>query len=128
MVVLPCCVYDVVRICGKRRDLGIILLLLTICDRFSLSPLLSEVQQDLGLTKQQIWTSSIAAVSGSFFVRFLLGPFVDRFGPRIPLFITLIASAIPTAFTGLVQSALGLTIVRFFIGLGGASFVMVQFW
>jgi NNP family nitrate/nitrite transporter-like MFS transporter len=96
--------------------------------RFSISPLLSEVQDDLGLSKQQIWSSSISAVSGTIIMRFLLGPFCDKYGPRIPMGIILFVSAVPTAMTGLVQNATGLTILRFFIGIGGSTFVMAQYW
>jgi MFS transporter, NNP family, nitrate/nitrite transporter len=61
-------------------------------------------------------------------MRFLLGPFVDKYGPRIPMSIILLVSAIPTALTGLVNTATGLTVIRFFIGIGGSTFVMAQFW
>jgi len=42
--------------------------------------------------------------------------------------LVLIASAIPTGLTGLVQSASGLTVLRLFIGVGGSTFVMAQYW
>jgi NNP family nitrate/nitrite transporter-like MFS transporter len=42
--------------------------------------------------------------------------------------VILMAAAIPTAMTGLVNTAAGLYILRFFIGLGGSTFVMCQFW
>lgn len=96
--------------------------------RFSITPLLGEVQDSLGLTKGEIWTSSIAAVSGTIFMRFILGPFCDKFGPRIPMGLVLISAGIPTAMTGLVSNATGLSIVRFFIGMGGSTFVMCQYW
>lgn len=96
--------------------------------RFSISPLLTEVQDSLGLSKEQIWTSSISAVSGTIVMRFLLGPYCDKFGPRIPMGIILACSAIPTGMTGLVNSSIGLSILRFFIGIGGSSFVMCQYW
>jgi NNP family nitrate/nitrite transporter-like MFS transporter len=95
---------------------------------FSISPLLSEVQSSLGLTKEQIWTSSITAVSGTVIMRFLLGPYCDKYGPRIPMAIVLICSAIPTGLIGLVNTATGLAVIRFFIGIGGATFVMCQYW
>ena len=101
---------------------------LTFRYRFSITPLLSEIQVDLGLSKEQIWSSSIAAVSGTIVMRFLLGPFCDKYGPRIPMGIILLCSAIPTALTGLVKSATGLTVLRFFIGIGGSTFVMCQYW
>ena len=42
--------------------------------------------------------------------------------------IVLLAGAIPTGLTGLVNNATGLIIVRLFIGLIGSSFVMCQYW
>lgn len=50
-------------------------------------------------------------------MRFLLGPFVDKFGPRFLMGMILLVSAIPTALTGLVNTATGLTILIFFIGI-----------
>lgn len=61
-------------------------------------------------------------------MRFLLGPFCDKYGPRIPMGIILLCSAIPTGLTGFVNSATGLTVIRFFIGIGGSTFVMAQYW
>jgi sugar phosphate permease len=95
---------------------------------FSISPLLSEVQKTLGISKQEIWTSSITAVAGTIVMRFVLGPFCDKYGPRIPMGIILLCSAIPTGLTGLVNSATGLAVLRFFIGIGGSTFVMAQYW
>ena len=51
---------------------------------FAIAPLLTEVKETLGLSKQQVWTSSIAGVGGTIFMRFLLGPMCDKYGPRIP--------------------------------------------
>lgn len=50
-------------------------------------------------------------------MRFILGPFCDLFGPRLPMGVILIAAAIPTGLTGLVKSATQLTVIRFFIGM-----------
>jgi NNP family nitrate/nitrite transporter-like MFS transporter len=96
--------------------------------RFAISPLQYEIQITLGLTTEQLWTATICSVTGTIFMRFLLGPFVDKFGPRIPMGIILFLSAIPTALTGLVNTATGLAVLRFFIGIGGSTFVMCQFW
>jgi len=95
---------------------------------FSISPLLSEVQKSLGITLEDIWSSSISAVSGTIVMRFLLGPFCDKYGPRIPMGIILLISAIPTALTGLDNTTTGLIVLRFFIGIGGSTFVMCQYW
>ncbi len=95
---------------------------------FAISPLLPEIQATLKLSKEEVWTSNIIAVSGSAFLRVALGPFVDKYGARIPMGILLMLSSIPTACLGLVNNATGLYIVRFFIGLAGAIFVMTISW
>lgn len=95
---------------------------------FSIAPLLNDVQKSLGLSRQQVWTSNICSVAGTIFMRFINGPLCDKFGARILMGIILMAASIPTACTGLVNTAPGLYILRFFIGLGGSTFVMCQFW
>lgn len=95
---------------------------------FSISPLLPQIKEDLNLTDQEIWTSSIASVSGTIVMRFALGPLCDVFGARILFSIVLCTAAIPTALTGLVQSARGLILLRAFIGIAGGTFVMCQYW
>jgi len=95
---------------------------------FSISPLLLEVQESLKITTDEIWTSSIAAVSGTIIMRFVLGPFCDKYGSRIPMGVILFVSAVPTAMIGLVNTATGLAVIRFFIGIGGSTFVMCQYW
>jgi len=95
---------------------------------FAIAPLLTEIKTDLGLSKQQIWTSSIVGVGGTIFVRFLMGPLCDKYGSRIPFCILLCCSSIPVACTGFVQTATGLAVLRLFIGFAGGSFVMCQYW
>jgi NNP family nitrate/nitrite transporter-like MFS transporter len=95
---------------------------------FSAAPLLSEIKDDLGLTKQQVWNSSIAGVGSTIFMRFVNGPLCDKYGPRVMMSIILFLACIPTALTGTVQNATDLVLVRLFIGLGGSTFVMCQYW
>jgi NNP family nitrate/nitrite transporter-like MFS transporter len=95
---------------------------------FAIAPLLTEIKQDLGLSKQQVWTSSIVGVGGTIAMRFILGPACDKWGARIPMAALLCAASIPTACTGLVNSATGLTVLRLFIGTAGGTFVMCQYW
>lgn len=61
-------------------------------------------------------------------VRLIIGPLCDRFGPRICFAGVLLAGAVPTAMAGLVTDATGLIVLRFFIGILGASFVPCQVW
>lgn len=95
---------------------------------FAIAPLLPEIKKTLGLTKQEVWTSSIISVSGTVFLRILLGPVVDKYGARIPMGVLLMCCSIPTACIGLINSRTGLYAIRFFIGLAGAAFVMCTSW
>jgi MFS transporter, NNP family, nitrate/nitrite transporter len=95
---------------------------------FAISPLLSEIRASLGLTKEELWTSSIVGVGGTIFMRFLLGPMCDKFGSRILFAGVLIFGSFPTAMTGIVNTATGLAVLRLFIGVVGGSFVMCQYW
>ena len=95
---------------------------------FAIAPLLPEVKESLGISKEQIWTSNICSVGGTILMRFALGPLCDKFGARILMGGVLMCASIPTALIGLVNSAGGLAGCRFFIGLGGSTFVMCQFW
>lgn len=95
---------------------------------FSITPLLSEIQITLKLTKEEIWTSNIVGVAGTIFMRFLLGPACDKYGARILFTIVLCAASIPTACTGLINSATSLAVLRLFIGIAGGTFVMCQYW
>ena len=60
--------------------------------------------------------------------RFINGPMCDKYGARILMGVLLMAASIPCACTGLVNSSVQLSILRFFIGLGGSTFVCCQFW
>jgi NNP family nitrate/nitrite transporter-like MFS transporter len=95
---------------------------------FALAPLMSEVKISLNLSKQQAWTSNIISVSGTIFLRFLLGPVCDKYGARLPMGAMLMFTAIPVACLGLCNSAMSLYITRFFVGFGGSTFVMCQYW
>ena len=61
-------------------------------------------------------------------MRFVLGPLCDKYGARILMGSVLMGASIPCACIGLVQSATTLAVTRFFIGLGGSTFVMCQVW
>ena len=95
---------------------------------FAITPLLSEVKKSLDLTNADIWMSSLFGTAGTIVMRIIMGPLCDVFGARICMACILIAAAIPTAMTGFVQTSAGLSLVRLFIGVGGASFVACQYW
>merc|ERR1712151_903432 len=95
---------------------------------FAIAPLLSEIKATLGLTKQEVWTSSIVGVGGTIAMRFILGPLCDKYGPRTLMALVLCCASIPTALTGTVNSGIGLAVLRLFIGAAGGTFVMCQYW
>jgi len=61
-------------------------------------------------------------------MRFILGPLCDKYGARILMGSVLMCASIPCALIGLVNTATELAVTRFFIGLGGSTFVMCQYW
>ena len=95
---------------------------------FAITPLLSEVQRSLDLTRRQIWNSSIFAVAGSAITRIAIGPVCDKYGARWAMAGTLLLSAIPTAVTGVVQTTETFNLVRLMIGVAGSAFVTCQYW
>jgi len=95
---------------------------------FAITPLLAEVQYSLGLSKQQIWTSSICSVAGAVVTRCMAGLFCDIYGARWMSVAVLIICGVPTMFTGLVNTAAGLSVLRLITGIGGSAFVTCQYW
>ena len=65
---------------------------------------------------------------GTIVMRLILGPMCDKYGPRLTMAIVLVAGAIPTGLTGLINSATDLILIRLFIGVIGSCFVMCQYW
>jgi hypothetical protein len=95
---------------------------------FAMTPLLGEIARSLDLSREEIWTSSVLAVSSSALTRIVMGPLNDRYGARWVMAGTLVAAAIPCGMAGLVNSVEGLYIVRLLIGVAGSAFVTCQYW
>ncbi|GAA6003720.1 uncharacterized protein JCM10292_000702 [Rhodotorula paludigena] len=96
---------------------------------FAFPPLIPEaIREDLHLTPAQIGNSNIVALCATLVCRFIFGPLVDRFGPRITMAIILILGAIPSGLAGTVTNVGGLYVIRFFIGILGATFVPCLAW
>lgn len=96
---------------------------------FAIAPLLSEIKNTVpGMTKKDLWTSSIVSVAGTILMRFILGPACDKFGARVLFTVILCTASIPTALTGLINSVASLVVIRLFIGIAGGTFVMCQYW
>jgi MFS transporter, NNP family, nitrate/nitrite transporter len=90
---------------------------------FAIVPLLPDIQTDLQLTNDDIWLSSIAGFAGTILIRLVVGPLCDVYGPRKPYAILLCFAAIPTACVGFVNSAVGLIVIRLFIGVAGGKVI-----
>ena len=97
--------------------------------RYAFPPLLTlTIKKDLKMSANQVANSNIMGLSGTLVVRLFAGPLCDRFGPRYVFVGCLLAGAIPTAMAGLVTTPTGIIVLRFFIGILGASFVPCQVW
>ena len=95
---------------------------------FAFAPLMKDVQGDIGISDNEVYEANITSVGSTIFSRFTVGPLCDTFGARVTSSTLLIMGAIPTALGGLVNNATDLAVVRFFIGVMGATFVCNQFW
>ena len=96
---------------------------------FAFPPLIPDViKSDLHLTNAQVGNSNIIALTATLFVRVAVGPFVDRYGPRKVMAWLLILGAIPSGLAGVAHNAQSFYVLRFFIGILGATFVPCQAW
>jgi NNP family nitrate/nitrite transporter-like MFS transporter len=86
------------------------------------------IKKDLHMSQNEYANSNIMSLTGTLVIRLMAGPLCDRFGPRLVFSGCLLAGAIPTAMAGLVTTPTGIIVLRFFIGVLGASFVPCQVW
>ena len=95
---------------------------------FAAAPLAAIIRDDLGMTKPDLGTAGLAAVTGTIGARVIMGSVCDAVGPRYGLAIVLMVTA-PFCFCmSFVQTAAGFLVCRLGIGLGLATFVACQFW
>ncbi|KAH8786813.1 major facilitator superfamily domain-containing protein [Hyaloscypha sp. PMI_1271] len=96
---------------------------------YAFPPLLTlTIKKDLHMSQNEYANSNIMSLTGTLVIRLIAGPLCDRFGPRLVFAGCLLAGAIPTALAGLVKTPTGIIVLRFFIGVLGASFVPCQVW
>ena len=96
---------------------------------FAFPPLIPEaISSDLHLTTAQVGNSNIIALSSTLLARIAVGPMVDRYGPRKVMAWLLILGAIPSGLAGVAHNAQSFYVLRFFIGILGATFVPCQAW
>ena len=86
------------------------------------------IAKDLNLSRNEVANSNIIALTATLLVRLVAGPACDRYGPRLTFCACLLVGAIPTALAGTAQKATDLMVIRFFVGILGASFVPCQVW
>lgn len=94
---------------------------------FAIAPLMAVVREDLGLTRSQVGDTIVASVAATIFVRILVGPLCDRFGPRRVYGWLLLLGALPVLGIGLARSYESFLLFRLAIGAIGASFVVTQY-
>ncbi|KAF9446724.1 putative high affinity nitrate transporter protein 2 [Macrolepiota fuliginosa MF-IS2] len=96
---------------------------------FAFPPLIPEaIKSDLKLTDVQVANSNVVALVATLVVRAGVGPLVDHYGPRKTMAGLLLLGAIPSGLAGTAHSAKTLYLLRFFIGILGATFVPCQAW
>ncbi|KAF8805920.1 putative high affinity nitrate transporter protein 2 [Phlegmacium glaucopus] len=96
---------------------------------FAFPPLIPDaIKSDLKLSNAQVANSNIVALAATLVVRVIVGPLVDHYGPRKVMASLLILGAIPSGLAGTAHSANTLYVLRFFIGILGATFVPCQAW
>jgi NNP family nitrate/nitrite transporter-like MFS transporter len=94
---------------------------------FAVAPLMPVIKGDFGLTKDQIANINIAAVGITIFMRLLIGPLCDKYGPRVCYTALLVLGAIPVIGIAFAHSYATFLFFRLMIGCIGASFVITQY-
>lgn len=94
---------------------------------FACAPLMPVIKGEFDLTKDQIANINIAAVAVTIFIRLIIGPLCDRFGPRKAYTGLLLIGAIPVFGVAASQNYESFLFFRLCIGAIGASFVITQY-
>lgn len=94
---------------------------------FACAPLMPVIKGEFGLSMEQIANINIAAVAITIFVRLIVGPLCDRYGPRKTYTGLLLFGAIPVLGVAMAQSYESFLLFRLGIGAVGASFVITQY-
>src|SRR5579864_2060553 len=94
---------------------------------FGIAPLMPVVREDLKLTADQIANTIIASTAVTILARLVVGSLCDRVGPRLTYSWLLALGSLPVMGIGLAHSYTTFLLLRFGIGLVGASFVVTQY-
>jgi len=96
---------------------------------FAFAPLMSVIGPQLQLTDQEKWTANICSVASTILMRFIIGPLCDKVGAKNLMAGLMVYGGIMILIAAVaVRDATSLIIMRFFIGVVGATFVPCQFW
>lgn len=98
---------------------------------FALAPLQKNIRDNtdwLNTPKSRFKNQNVIAVAGTILMRFTIGPFCDRFGPRLAQSSLIGIFSLPVFLVATARSYWQWTTARFFIGFIGATFVVTQFW
>ncbi|VAW55945.1 Nitrate/nitrite transporter, partial [hydrothermal vent metagenome] len=91
---------------------------------FNHAPLLTVIQESMGLTDQQIKTLLILNVALTIPARIITGMLVDVYGPRKTYTAMLLTTAGLCFFFAMAKTFEALALARFLIGFAGAGFVI----
>lgn len=94
---------------------------------FGIAPLMIKVEEELGLSKEQIGNTVIASVAITILARLFIGWLCDRIGPRLSYTGLLLIGSIPVMTIGLAETYESFLLFRLGIGVIGASFVITQY-
>ena len=95
---------------------------------FAYAPLLVVIREDLNIAKKGIWMSNVFNVAACVVARFVVGPLGDVYGAVKVQTALLVFCGVCTFFAGMVNNLAELCLMRFLIGVGGATFVITQLW
>ena len=97
---------------------------------FALAPLQNNIKKNNPWLAEgaNFKNQNIIAVAGTIIMRIIIGPFCDRFGPRLAQSSLLGIFSLPLFLVGTARNFVSWTTARFFIGFMGATFVVTQFW
>ena len=92
------------------------------------APLMTTIRDHVDISKDEIGSAGIASVATTIFTRFLVGPLIDKYGPRRVMAGLLWYGSVPVLLGAFCNSGTYLIIIRGFIGAAGATFVPCQAW
>ncbi|KAJ1457257.1 major facilitator superfamily domain-containing protein [Pelagophyceae sp. CCMP2097] len=95
---------------------------------FAFAPLMPVVKEALGMSLKQVFAVNIASVTSTVSARFIVGPLVDKLGPKKCQTFLLAWAVVATLLGATVTTVWGLALVRFLVGFAGATFVVTQSW